>query len=236
MNIKIKSCFRDVKFAFNVAIGNEFRPKIDRVNGRIERFGSDYGGWTLLTNDIHENSVIYSFGIGEDISFEIELMARFPVDVCAFDPTPSSVAWVKRQRVSSRLTLYEYGLAARDGDVAFFPPENPKHVSHTMLARPSSQRGPIVLPVKSLRSIMSELGHERIDVLKMDIEGAEYEVIESMAQEKIRPKQILVEFHHRFPAVGIYKTKTALSILSKLNYSLFFVSQTNQEFFFLRLD
>ena len=32
--------------------------------------------------------------------------------------------------------------------------------------------------VKKLRSIMNELGHTRIDLLKMDIEGSECDVIE----------------------------------------------------------
>jgi len=39
----------------------------------------------------------------------------------------------------------------------------------------------------------------------MDIEGAEYEVIDDLIASGIRPKQILVEFHHRFKNVGVKK-------------------------------
>ena len=43
--------------------------------------------------------------------------------------------------------------------------------------------------------------------MKMDIEGAEYDVINNLIETSVRPKQILVEFHHRFEGVELYKTK-----------------------------
>jgi hypothetical protein len=41
---------------------------------------------------------------------------------------------------------------------------------------------------------MKELGHARIDVLKMNIEGAEYEVLKSMMADNIRPTVIALTF------------------------------------------
>ena len=36
----------------------------------MERLGTKYGGWILPTNTtLNENSIIYSAGVGEDISF-----------------------------------------------------------------------------------------------------------------------------------------------------------------------
>jgi len=67
---------------------------------------------------------------------------------------------------------------------------------------------------------MRELGHEYIDILKMDIEGAEYDVIKDIHHLNIRPQQILVEFHHRFPGVGIKRTKEAIEELYSMGYQL----------------
>jgi hypothetical protein len=64
-----------------------------------------------------------------------------------------------------------------------------------------------------LKTAMQRLGHSRIDILKMDIEGAEYSVLEDIAREKIPVGQILVEFHHRLTSVGTGKTKRLLSVL-----------------------
>ena len=38
--------------------------------------------------------------------------------------------------------------------------------------------------VKKLRSIMNELGHTKIDLLKMNIEGSECDVIDDMLKRK----------------------------------------------------
>jgi hypothetical protein len=50
------------------------------------------------------------------------------------------------------------------------------------------------LKVKRLSSLMKELGHPRLDLLKMDIEGAEYKVIESIIQDGIDIRVICVEY------------------------------------------
>ena len=81
---------------------------------------------------------------------------------------------------------------------------------------------------------MKELGHSRIDIIKMDIEGAEYDVIKDIYESDIRPVQILIEFHHRFPGVGIKKTKEAIGCIKSMGYQLFSVSATNEEYCFIR--
>ncbi|MER8595864.1 FkbM family methyltransferase [Mesorhizobium sp. M1182] len=198
-----------------------------------ERFGSGYGGWDVAGGILDKESIVYSFGVGEDASFDIGLMHRFGMDVHAFDPTPKSIAWVRGQAFPVQFKLHEYGLADFDGDILFKPPENPSHVSHTILERPQTDAQSVSLPVKRLSTIMRELGHKRIDLMKMDIEGAEYCVIEDLGRTDVRPKQLLVEFHHRFPAVGAQKSLDAIAKLKALGYGLFSVSPTGEEYSFL---
>jgi FkbM family methyltransferase len=42
---------------------------------------------------------------------------------------------------------------------------------------------------------LQRLGHNRIDLLKVDIEGAEYTVLQDLIQERIPVTQILIDFH-----------------------------------------
>ncbi|MBU3665340.1 MAG: FkbM family methyltransferase [Chthoniobacterales bacterium] len=195
--------------------------------------GSDYEGWRVAEGILDKNSVVYSFGIGTDASFDLALIARYGLAVHAFDPTPQSIAWVKHSRLPEAFILHEYGLAARDGGVAFRPPENPTHVSHRLMTEEEYEPRDVRLPVKKLTTIMRELGHERIDLLKMDIEGAEYDVIEDLAKSSIRPKQILVEFHHRFPGISVATTRKSINTLRSMGYALFSVSRSNRELSFI---
>lgn len=81
---------------------------------------------------------------------------------------------------------------------------------------------------------MRELGHEAIDILKMDIEGAEYRVIDDMCHGGIWPTQVLVEFHHRFPGLGVRMTKAAIATLRGHGYEIFWGSDTGEEYGFIK--
>ncbi|WP_158002444.1 FkbM family methyltransferase [Methyloterricola oryzae] len=225
--------FIKLKRIANVLRGKDFYPVIDARNVPIEHFGGKYGGWDLSVEHLSSESIVYSVGVGEDISFDLDLIKSFQMKVHAFDPTPKSIEWIKSQTLPDNFIHYPYGVADFDGVVQFNPPENEDHVSHTILSRPGKSENGILVPVKCLRSIMSELGHTSIDLLKMDIEGAEYCVIEDMNRCAIRPKQILIEFHHRFPGVGVRRTKQAVGLLKAMGYSLFSVSKAGEEYSFL---
>lgn len=229
----MKEIARSIRRKIRVALGKEIGSKIDCVCKK-ERFGSNYGGWDVVTKNIDADSIVYSFGVGEDASFDMALIEKFNLVVHAFDPTPKSIEWVKKQGFAGNFIMHEYGIAEFDGNVSFNPPDNPDHVSHTLLDRPSTQARAITVPVKRLGTIMRELGHARIDILKMDVEGAEYNVIDDIQRSGILPWQILVEFHHRFPSVGVKKSKIAISKIKKMGYHLFSVSANNEEFCFVR--
>jgi FkbM family methyltransferase len=231
--IKImRKIIREIKKFIKSILGLDFYPKINYLC-RKKRFGSEYGGWEVAYEYLNKDSIVYSFGVGEDASFDIALIEKYGLTIHAFDPTPRSIEWVKRQNFPPNFVMHTYGIANFDGKAFFYPPENPEHVSHTILRRVETQNNAITVPVKRLSTIMRELGHDHIDVLKMDVEGAEYNVIEDMKYSKIRPKQILVELHHRFPNASIRYTKKAYATLKKMGYGLFSVSTRGEDSCFI---
>jgi FkbM family methyltransferase len=194
--------------------------------------GGDGGRWCVYPEGISKESIIYSVGVGEDISFDEALIDRFGVVIHAFDPTPKSVAWVERSIMPDRFVFHEIGLAHYDGDADFLPPSVSEHVSHRMIKESNSEAS-TRRPVRKLETIVNDLGHKNIDVLKIDIEGEEYEVITDLLQSEIRPKQFLVEFHHRFADIGLDSTKKAIESLRKEGYKVLAVSPNGEEYTFL---
>lgn len=80
----------------------------------------------------------------------------------------------------------------------FFVPQDPTHVSHSVvnLAKTSNF---FEAPCRRLSSLMRDLGHHTIDLLKLDVEGAEYEVLNSMIEDQIAPMVLCVEFDQPVP-------------------------------------
>jgi EAL domain-containing protein (putative c-di-GMP-specific phosphodiesterase class I) len=70
----------------------------------------------------------------------------------------------------------------------------------------------------------------------MDIEGAEYDVLETLLNSNIRVNQILVEIHERFFPNGIQRTKSLLKAFYKAGYGIFAVSNTLEEISFIRRE
>ncbi len=82
---------------------------------------------------------------------------------------------------------------SQDGSLELFAPKDPAHVSYSAV---NLQRTTDKIQVRSstVRSILKELGVARLSLLKLDIEGAEYEVLRAMLAAGILPEQLLVEF------------------------------------------
>lgn len=211
--------------------GTELRHFVD-VRLPAER----HGDWTIAAAGIGRDSVVYSFGVGTDIDLDLALIERTGVEVHAFDPTPTSRAWVKQQTLPERFRFHPFGVAGYDGEALFSPPASPEMVSHTMIERPGTASGAITGQVLRVATIMQRLGHERIDLLKMDVEGAEYAVIEDMLSCGIEPRQVLVEFHHRFRAVGRPQTARAVDLLRSAGYKIFSISPAGREYSFIRSE
>ncbi len=197
------------------------------------RLGSKHGGWNIPDDMVSPKSIIYSGGIGTDISFDRALIEKFSCTVHAFDPTPRSIEWLKGQPLPPEFKYYKWGLADYDGTAEFHIPRNPSHISHSMITSQVTLEGSMQVLVKRVKSIMHQLGHDRINLLKIDIEGAEYSVIEDLLAGNLRPDLLLIEFHHRFKGMGAGKTKHAVKSLRSAGYHLFSVSRSGEELCFI---
>lgn len=198
-----------------------------------EFLGSQYGGWAVCSQFLNADSVIYSVGIGEDISFDLALIQKLGCHIEAFDPTPKSLAWLARQNLPPQLHIHPLGLADFDGKAYFAPPKDENHVSHTLIQSVPQTQG-IEVEVRTLTSLMQQLGNQRLDLLKMDIEGAEYGVIRFIADRAIPITQILVEFHHGiYPNLTLQQTKEAILLLLGKGYKIFAISPSGREYHFI---
>jgi hypothetical protein len=87
-----------------------------------------------------------------------------------------------------------------------------------------------------LESARRKFNIEKIDILKLDIEGAEYAVLaQAVANGWLNDvSQVLVEFHHFLPGLTSTQTRNAIASMQRAGFIIAWVGRTNHEYLFTR--
>lgn len=223
MNLKrlVNQCIRRDLFYFPQVIPS------------TETLGTVYGGHSVLTAAVGDAPILYSFGVGEDISFDLAMVERFGAQVYACDPTPRAVSFLESQDLPKNFTFKPVAVSDKNETLEFHPPLNPNHVSHSVVQK-SEALEPLRVPAESVASLMHGWGHRDISILKMDIEGAEYAVLEDMMRTGIKPEQILVEYHHFFKGSSVKETRDSVELLRDNGYVIFDIDARGHNYSFVR--
>jgi hypothetical protein len=129
----VKTIQLQAKRLINNILSHYFLLFYMKINCSKEYHGTEYVEWNICPIHITKESIVYSFGVGENISFNLSMIKKFGVNIYAFDPTPRLIAWVKSQKLPKEFHFFPYGIADYDGIAKFYPPENPEHESHSIL-------------------------------------------------------------------------------------------------------
>ncbi len=185
--------------------------------------------WTICPDELNENSIVYGGGIGSDISFEHELVKKFGCRVVLYDPSPTGLKTMSLpENKIPEFQYYPVALAAHKGKLSFAPPAE---LGGDSWFASEAGEGKIEVPCTDLVSFMNENGHDRIDLLKLDVEGSEYEVIEDILNRRIPVQQICVEFHHGIlPGIRRRQTISAMLKLIMRGYKMICQEGANHTF------
>ena len=171
-----------------------FRQSLEiRQGPSLVTIGSSYGFW-VVPDTLGPSSVCYLAGVGEDITFDLGLIARFGCTVHAFDPVPAAREFASvAASHEPRFVFHPVGLWFEDARLSFHAPAVEGHVSHSA----TDLHGTGVAfeaDVRSVTSLMQELGHDRVDLLKLSVEGAEHEIIRGTLDTGIEAPVVCVEY------------------------------------------
>ncbi|KGL77101.1 Methyltransferase-like 24, partial [Tinamus guttatus] len=132
---------------------------------------------------------LYSLGLGnEDNQFEVN-MANSGCEVHRFDPS------VKSAHVQEGRRLWHHRLSIDWRD------PNPAIAAHKLHSN-----------TKKLGTILNEFGHQKIDVLKADVESAEWKILENLILEDVVGQigQLVVEVHIHWPGFEVSGNDSAV--------------------------
>ncbi len=236
-NVLVTRFYNKFSFYLGQLLGRDNLTGVNiRRRAGMKEIGTKYGGWVIPGDILDANSICYCVGCGEDISFDLGLISQYGCHVFGFDPTPRAIAYVQAHTAqNSHYHFFPIGLWDKPEVLKFFPPQDPSHVSHS-LVNLQKTTDPILVPVDRLKNVMQQHGHSRLDLLKLDIEGAEYRVIESILRDKLDIRVLCVEYDEWFsPLDAAFKQRITTSVTSLLDagYDLIY-AQGNGNYTFMR--
>src|SRR5580704_10523068 len=123
------------------------------------------GAWEVPADSLSKNPLCYCFGVGLDISFDIALAVQ-GAQVYAFDPTPRSIEFMRQSSYDrEKIHFYPIGIWEQNAALRFYAPMNSAHANFSTKNIHATGEY-FIANCKTLRSIMQEFGHKRIDILK----------------------------------------------------------------------
>lgn len=161
----------------------------------VRRWFKDRGDQTLrLDYPLRGDSLVLDVGAYRG-DFAHAIYQRFGCRVLLFEPVAEFYEHcVERFRAVPSIEVYEYGLGAKDASL----PIDVKGDGSSFVKLHAPQRW---ASIKRADRVFEELGLDRIDLMKINIEGGEYGLLELLISSgwirRIRFLQI--QFHNFFP-------------------------------------
>lgn len=188
---KVKSGLRRRWFSFAVR-----RFPTRPFAGSLVDAGTHYGGW-LIPPSVDAAWTCYCVGMGGDVSLEQYLLEKGAV-VRSVDPVDRFVREARDAfGASDRFSAHLAAVATFDGTIQM-QHHHEEQSSSLTAARlyDATPDAPVEVPAVTLESLRQAEGDSRIDLLKLDIEGLEYDVVPQLDLRALGVRVFCVQVHH----------------------------------------
>ena len=156
--------------------------------------GTGYGGWPVPLGVLDRDSIVYSVGAGGDVTFDLGLIDRTGCRVHSFDPTPEAARHVGG-RGNPRLQFHNVAIWTRSGELEMYRAASPENMALSAVNLQHTDRS-VVVPCRTIESMRAELGHDEIHLLKLTVDGGEYELVPTLDLLHWNTRALVVALHH----------------------------------------
>lgn len=175
-----------------------------------------YGGYCIPISMLSADSIVYAIGVGEDISFDLELIGRVGCTVHAMDPVPRAADYARSAAQDEpRFIFHQLAVWSRDEILTFHAPRRDGYISHSAVNLFGTEVA-FQAEARAVRSLMRSWDHDHIDLLKVSAEGAEFEILETL----LRDGPVVPILCAEFSAPSLARARRMLDQLAAADYKL----------------
>ena len=189
-----------------------------KINNRskIQIIGTEHGNSAVILDLIPAGSTVISAGVGEDILFDLELIKLKNCKIIGINPTEKSKRYIENNPHENISLLQKALYSESNKKIKIYKNTNPDYVSVSITPSRQnvSEKDYYETETISLQELLNK--YKDVSVVKMDIEGAEYDVLNSI--DNLNIPQICVEFHHFCTDFTPYDTTQCIMNLNNMGY------------------
>lgn len=155
----------------------------------------------LYRPDLTAGGVVIDAGCSHEADFSLYMIDRHAVRAFGVDPTRKHAGALRQleSRYSGRFAHVPCAIAASDGTLTFH--ESRVNDSGSLLSDHVNvihdETTSYDVRAVTLPTLLRQIGAATVEILKLDLEGAEYALLERVTADDLRPfRQVFVEFHH----------------------------------------
>lgn len=161
--------------------------------------------------------------IGANIGISTLFLSRLfgNAKLFAFEPVPDNYALLARNTAHlPQVRALPVALGERDGEIQFFHSDNRDNFGGFSRFEAGSDAGrSLSVPIREARRQLGELGIAGADVVKIDVEGSEWEILATLGADFLRrTKFIMGELHGRrdFELLALLSEHFQIAVKKKL--------------------
>lgn len=154
-------------------------------------FRAEKEGDIRLKYPLNKNSIVLDLGAYK-CEWAKSIVQRYGCKVYAFEPAPQALS--KLANLPKQISLLNYGLGGSTRKEVLYE-DNDASSSFSKVGKA------VEIEVRCITEVLNELGLKHVGLLKINIEGLEYEVLDKLIEDDWVPKidHLQIQFHQNVP-------------------------------------
>jgi len=173
----------------------------------------------LYKDDIGDSSAVVDVGCGYEADFSVHMINTYGADAIGIDPTEKHARPLREleKKSNGKFKHKKWLISKESGKVTFYESIENESGSidqeHINIRKGTSHAYEV--ESVNLNDLPSHLNLKEISILKLDIEGAEFDLFRELDSINLEPfRQLYIEFHHR--SVKRYSKKDTLRVVRSI--------------------
>jgi FkbM family methyltransferase len=183
-----------------------------------------------------EGGVAVDVGCGWEADFSQLMIGRHGLDAYGVDPTRkhASALHALEEKTNGKFHHLPLAVSRESGHITFH--ESRDHESGSILNEHTNIQNDETVSYEvesvALNDLLKRIGTGRVDILKLDLEGAEYGLLESVTGQELEPfSQIFIEFHHHCTGYTRRDTRRMVKRITGNGFRVFTLDLHNYLFY-----